>query len=61
MFGMKNGPEHLRMLLLEEKTGKSLINKVPENLYGDGPREAYFPQKLDHFDKSNNITWSQVN
>ncbi|VDM67204.1 unnamed protein product [Strongylus vulgaris] len=57
IFGMKDGPEYLRMLYLEKQTGKSLINKSPEA--GTIAAEAYFEQKLDHFDTSNTNTWKQ--
>ncbi|VDM71266.1 unnamed protein product [Strongylus vulgaris] len=36
MFGMNTGPEYLQMLQLEKKTGKTLNNKIPNNL-ADGP------------------------
>ncbi|VDM76179.1 unnamed protein product, partial [Strongylus vulgaris] len=58
IFGMKDGPEYLRMLYLEKQTGKSLINKSPKA--GTLAAEAYFEQKLDHFDTSNTNTWKQV-
>ncbi|KHJ95410.1 serine carboxypeptidase S28 [Oesophagostomum dentatum] len=60
MFGFVDGPEHLQMLLMEKETGKPLINNVPVNTCSNGPGQAFFIQKLDHFDKTMNKTWPQV-
>ncbi|RCN45494.1 serine carboxypeptidase S28 [Ancylostoma caninum] len=59
MFGFKNGQEHLQRLLLERETGISRRYEVPKNVKGVGPSQAFFQQKLDHFNAGDKIMWSQ--
>ncbi|KAK6725453.1 hypothetical protein RB195_004030 [Necator americanus] len=59
MFGMRNGHEHLQRLLLQRQNGKAKAKEEFSSVRGIGPSQAYFNQKLDHFNNNSDVTWSQ--